>query len=933
TDDDPENYWEATGLAQVTVAFSEFLRFVHNTDFQGERMSVKSGDRFGFVLASDGAAFDVLALDLVKMFCFNFYKDGSLVKTVNASHDNLDVLGLGLINVQLGDKGQQVSIDVPYIDGEEEEFDGIGLSVAGVDANVVNQLRVKYAYIDCFEEVPLIKKYFPHLTSKSDGMTTGAQYLIDNNLANGASTAVLNIGGAYYTVMNDEPFPGGIEFGFHITEGTVLDLDLGKAMKIAALTYPLDANGNYDLTQAPIEISETNVNINVVGLNLVGGGQSVVCSIQTPGIPFFGIKLSVIKGVSVELGATVYHYAYVKLPKVPEINMPFLTSFHVVPMSTFDVSEANSTVSIIGGTNKLRDGYVKNVNKNTFLMDNSEEKPLTTTNDYWSDHTRPSFSQFAKDKGNTKNLSMTLARRAIYDDGSEDGFDAVAYLVFHQKTTDNGIFDKAYNGNPVVELHPVGSKNTEYTYLDFVEGTDDVFDLSNIVLGMPDLERHFGYDAEKEKHAIAFEYALYLPFQNNKDLDEADMKNFEEATQLATDFVVIPTVKPTYEMAGVYTHDDVKSDQNPADAMEMGKYGNYLIIDMPEFLDEKVRIESVDLYQYEAFESQPPLSALWYDFSRVNDLKRHYSFVPAATDGKSIAHVVLPGLSKVIVDVDDDTRDYVEVSSKNDTESTKRRMDGLKTVKYFVVANLKYTDEFIKQIEGGHANMSNMAAETIRYAFVATATPKHEVPVLEYDGLETYIQQYSQEHVHVSKMSVRGLEAFAENHTAFSETNPIHFTQWWKTSAAAARAQVAARAPEVTDWTNSVNHNAGTTIHSGVEDATYNEDGTHTANVVSETPATKDSYLLDLHTRAYMAVRPSGLAADDIEPSYVALEAPQQALVEVDDNTQTGVADVSVEDIDAKAEFFNLEGQPVANPGTGVFLMRKGDTVTKVALH
>lgn len=939
TNDDPEDYWSTFSIAELTVGYNEIIKMMpipgHDTQ------KIKSGNRIGFVVSYEGSKVDVLKLDLVQMFCVNFYKNGELVTSTHANHDNLDVLGLGLISAQLGDKSQQVSLDVPYGEnGQELEFDGFSLSVGGLDVNVLQEFRIRYAYLDNFVEVPLIKKYFHNVTASSTGMTSGAKYLVDNNLENGASTAVLNIGGNYYTIMNDKPFPGGIEFGFHITEGTVLDLDLGKAMRIYAMTYPLDANGNYDMTQKPIVASEMSVNFNVVGANLIGGGKTVVCTIADPGVPFFGIKLDVIKGVSLELGATVYHYAYVKLPQTPEIDMPFYTPFHVVPAAEFSTNTADNAPAAFNYSTCLKDGNYTNTFHNTFLLDNSDEMPLTDNNEYWSDKSYPSFSKFATLLRRTSNLSMTLARRALYDDGTEGDFEAAAYLVLHKATT--GI--SAYTGKPVAELnwYEGNSLKNNTVELEYLEGDNGALDLSKIALAMEPLVRPFYFESEFDKHISAFEYALFLPYKDETGLTEDKMKDLENATQISTDYVVIPNVKPTYEMAGIFTHDEVKdAAQTPGDEMAVGEYGNYLIIDMPKFLDEKVEIESVDLMEYEAYEDT--YVGIYYDYSRVNALG-HYNVDPAkdAVEAEKIAHINAPGFSKVIVKIDPDTRDYVTVQNGNSGHGYSPRMTDLKTKRYFVVANLKYTDAFLNLIKGSHEGMDDMANKKLQYAFVATSTPQHDVPTLELVGEINTENVEGVNNLHHSTWTVNGLEDLTYSHTEYSNTDPIHFTQWWMTKIIEAtqpsRAIARAAAEEGEEWNTSISHNETDDDNgSFVESAEYesNSNGmtqAHTAELVTIAPAPENDYNVALHTRAYIPVRPIGVNANDVEPSYLAIEANGNHDVHVDGLEMSGVEDVTV-DTDAAAEYFNLQGQPVTNPAAGIYLMRKGNTVSKVTLH
>lgn len=48
----------------------------------------------------------------------------------------------------------------------------------------------------------------------------------------------------------------------------------------------------------------------------------------------------------------------------------------------------------------------------------------------------------------------------------------------------------------------------------------------------------------------------------------------------------------------------------------------------------------------------------------------------------------------------------------------------------------------------------------------------------------------------------------------------------------------------------------------------------------------------------------------------------------------TGVEDVEADaDINAPVEYFNLQGQPVANPSNGIYIRRQGSKVAKVIIR
>ncbi|MDE6301572.1 MAG: hypothetical protein K2M19_07630 [Muribaculaceae bacterium] len=950
TDEDANTMFTTGSIASLTLGYDEIIRITKDEEYAGEnRPAIKSGDRVGFVLALEGTNAELLQLDVLKMFTFNFYKDGEVVKTVAGSQENFDVLGLGLIGGQVGSNSQQVSVTVPTVDGAEYEFDGYSISNAGIDVKAVNMMKIAYAYLDNFVEVPLIKRYFPNLTAEGKGMTSGAKYLIDNNLENGASTAILNIGGVYYTVENDTPFPGGVEIGFHITKGNLLNLDLGKAIRVYAMTYPTDVNGNYMFTQDMIPAGEITTSFDVVGANVIGGGNTVLCNITTPDEPFFAVKLEYIKGVSVELGATVYNYAYVKLPQPAEDHTPFYTPFHIVPESEFDASEIDLKSHALNN-NRLGNGYYSNTYHNQFFLDNSIEKYLTLDSDRWI----VGNAEFSKLNGSTdlgaktNNICMTVARRAIYSDGTEDEFTPRFYLTIHEKAT-------GYS-TPVAEITWHGSLSG-YTSPDpcpigFIDDEKKIPNLYEIELPLDPLERTFGYNSENEKRVVAVEYALFLPEKSDK-YTVAIMDNLDNATEISTDMITIPDIRPTFELSGVLTKEEVEAlSQNPDDDLNVDSYGNYMVIDIPKYLDDKVEVASVDLYEYNAFEQQ--YGALWYDHAEANKVANYVFDINNGTDSDApLAHVMTNAgaNSKIIVKIDDDTREYYVAKSGTETGTATEQMKDMKTKKYFVVANVKYTQEFKEKMKA-HPKFQALLDDPDRqmqYAFVATSSNNYGVPkltppdeIISGKGFSTeseYDENLSDEELATRPQShthtwVLDLESLKDTNWEFSESDPVHFSLWTKATPESG-AGVIRRAGEsdAADWANPVNHNDAGEL-SYAQSYTYDPEAhTVTAKFVNTTPATDKDYTLDLHTRAYIPVRPAGMTAEQIPASYIAVENSANTLVKSADLGMSGVEDVTIANADADVEYFNLQGQPVAEPASGVYIRRRGNTVSKVVIR
>ena len=231
TDDDPANSSSTGNLADADLILGQTIVMKNDNG-----IVYGSGTKVGFAVSTSGNDFSLLTADVLKMFVIYFYKDGKLVYTKNASSEELDVLNLSLISI--GGKGiQTLVVNAPDSDkdGNDMEFDSFGFGIGGVSADVISKVSVHYAFVDDFTEVPIIKKYFPDASGSvrsGIGMVfTSGKTLVNNNLEDGVVSSI-NIGGVYYTVHAGEQLPYGAEVGFVFTSGSVLDLNLGKAVEL-----------------------------------------------------------------------------------------------------------------------------------------------------------------------------------------------------------------------------------------------------------------------------------------------------------------------------------------------------------------------------------------------------------------------------------------------------------------------------------------------------------------------------------------------------------------------------------------------------------------------------------------------------------------------------------------------------------------------------
>ena len=299
TDSDPDNVAVTVNLAGLTLAYDEIVRVI--PDGSVETAEIPAGKQVGFVVSPASDDVNVLNLSVIKMMTINFLdKDGNhIAAAVAKGDDNLNVVSLNLVSVSAGGR-QKITAKIPdnltydadisgtsIKRGEPAKVYGVSLSTGGVDVNVGHEIKVYYAFIDDFEMVPIIKKYYPNAVGNVDGMSTGSKKLVNNNLEDGASTAILTVGGTYYTVTpnakdangNLLPFPRGVEAGWVMTSGTALSLAAGEALQIIGI----DGEGKERII---------STDVNVVGLNLLGGGNTVLPFMTPVDYDIYAFKLN-----------------------------------------------------------------------------------------------------------------------------------------------------------------------------------------------------------------------------------------------------------------------------------------------------------------------------------------------------------------------------------------------------------------------------------------------------------------------------------------------------------------------------------------------------------------------------------------------------------------------------------------------------------------
>lgn len=842
TDNDPDNYASCTNLADLAVGADSRVRLLVDRDYCNANgimpKTLGPGTEVGFVFSSEAAGVSVLDANVLKMFVIYFYKGSELVATKNASTNELDILGVNLVSI--GGNKQKVTAVAPDTDkdGNTLKFDGIGFGFASVDVGVGKQVRLHYGFIDDFEMVPIIRKYFKNASSKVSGMVTGGNNLTNNNLSDGATTAVLNVGGAYYTVLANEkePFPAGVEAGFVMTAGSVLDLNLGKAVQIAALTYPMNGDGTYDFNADPIEIDVTT-DINAVGLQLIGGGKTKVTLVTKH--PCFGFKLNRIAVANLDLGATVVHYAYVKLPEMPKIDYPFEAGMTVVPNYSF--TESKSGLLSKASTSVTNRIYLRNV----------AERPIKTPAE---------MPNIWRTYGSDKYISLTLTRKRATQSNNTEA-EVVGYVEITQNNPLIGSTTYTYKYKKASVLGSTVESGKLPT-----PGADGIIDISNIIFNEDAHTETLATGDTTADAAKSFEYTLY--FADPKD----DADNIENALELAYDEVAVPAIWPEYEMAGTTTYDeiyDADDTDNPSDVMKPGAYGRYVKITVPDAIDYKTDVKSLDIYKYTSNYKSEKVATYTLNDSQWT-----------SADGTACPQISQNGVSQIL---------YHETEADKDCY-------------YAVVCHTELNPEY--------AASEKVTTENLDYGCTMTKAAEYKAPVLT-----SHIGQDFKRMVVWLRLTFNDADA---SHS--EQYGDILYNQW-------ATFQGNARANN-----SYIRRTTAFNEDDYKEFSRYYDNGMHKATTyarIEETDDVKFPMTYSAYSRSYIPVRPAGYGEN--ATTYLVADNTS-ASMNLQNDTTTGVENVSDSNDDSEAVYYNLQGIRIDNPTNGVYIRRQGNKTEKVIL-
>lgn len=856
TDDDPANSSSTGNLADADLILGQTIVMKNDNG-----IVYGPGTKVGFAVSTSGNDFSLLTADVLKMFVIYFYKDGKLVYTKNASSEELDVLNLSLISI--GGKGIQTLVTVAPDsdkDGNDMEFDSFGFGIGGVSADVISKISVHYAFVDDFTEVPIIKKYFPDASGSvrsGIGMVfTSGKTLVNNNLEDGVVSSI-NIGGVYYTVHAGEQLPYGAEVGFVFTSGSVLDLNLGKAVELVFI----DQFGN--------EIAKTT-QVDAVGVELIGGGKASVNIViptaeELGNRPVWGLKLRRISVLDVDLGATNVHYAYVRLPKPRDVKYPFVVTMDVIPAA-----------SVSYGKKTYQNSY-----SDMAMFSNDPDLPLSVaaipenTSDessYWT-HTGSSLI------GEEWYVELTVASINEGSDGSTS-YTPVGYLKLSKEK--KLLTDWTYKWYFAEKKSLITSGQSGYLAYDPDTG---VVNLSAIAVKLHDITADVDEDMA---HTLL--YGLYF----NKD----DSTRPEDGNELSTDAVTVPDIRPEFELAGLYTRQDLDSRDGgdsradgPSEEIAAGKWRDYLTVTVSEIIDWKTAPQTVDIY-----ENGTSVVSLSYDQEQEKWL---------SVGADILAQIKIEGEHKIVVGI-------VDPGKKMRVEC------GLGLCE-------KYSDYLVESY--GADNSSLLTAMQAGKTYGCPVADSHVYELPEFGSGECSLHWVNLDSsIHVFSTSVLNLkDAASASHDAVTDKEGVLVNQWMALDLESGESPVSdVGLYRHVNWLTAPD--AGNLYR---EDPEYSDENSTVSLKYNTYHKGLAKEVLDqtypVVARAYVPVVPAGFSAEKgagnyIAPTYLVAENTIQS--SKGEDLETGV-DVMSEDAES-AEYYTLQGVRVEAPARGLYIVRKG---------
>ena len=312
-DADLTDYATMPSLADVGVAV-EPLVSVKDLD-----RAYAAGTEAGFSLQASTDS-KLLSIDISKFYVMWFYRNGEKVGEATVSQGQ-DIKGLSLSLIQIpgnSDFTKDIVATAPA------EFDEVKLVKAGVDVSALGAVNIRYAFVGKAREYTLTNSAeggisdYAEATGRGtitveghglpgDILNTGLPArLVDADLTNGYTVkTVLEVGSSLPATVvtkaadGEETFKAGTEIGFAYKCASGLNLNVASTV-----TLTLYNKDNKRVGEYPVSTS-------VLGLS-VGSSEECGFMIKAP-VDFSSAKILFPELLGLDLGATIVHYAFVRL--------------------------------------------------------------------------------------------------------------------------------------------------------------------------------------------------------------------------------------------------------------------------------------------------------------------------------------------------------------------------------------------------------------------------------------------------------------------------------------------------------------------------------------------------------------------------------------------------------------------------------------------
>lgn len=368
--DNLDDYASFPGLVDATVAASPVVSIKDNKHYYAK------GTEAGFTICTNSNA-GILKVDVSTLYGIKFFKDGEAVSDVVAVKTGQNITGLGLSLLTI--PGSNL-VTKSFVAEAPADFDEVQLYRMGVEANVGEVLKIKYAFVGKAREYTItnntengIAKYAKDY-NRGKITLSAKENLVDEDLTNHVPAAVsaIPIAVDVEAIPSDgqEVFPAGTEIGFKYKVADLLSLGVGKNTKITL--YSKDKEGL--VINNNKETEHFTVSVDVLSLGVISGQKEAEVVIKSTK-PFSKAELF-FGGLNVKLGVTDVYYAFVRMaPDLATHHCPIeatashnvcgceneyqLTHNASVPVKWSLVSQpADSNISLNEQTGKVTNIYV-----------------------------------------------------------------------------------------------------------------------------------------------------------------------------------------------------------------------------------------------------------------------------------------------------------------------------------------------------------------------------------------------------------------------------------------------------------------------------------------------------------------------------------------------------------------------------------------------